>query len=184
VPRARKRSQAVPRNPAPLTVSRAALLVDGSDTELRTLLYDLVAYSHRLHACRESFASIAGLTPVQYEILMIAGRGGLAVGEVAARLHRSGAFITIEASKLVERGILTKAADPADGRRVLLQVTAAGLALIRRLAPYQVRVNDELFGQLDAKRFRELRSLVRQLLAAGNRAVALLELMMREQEAA
>jgi len=180
VAKSRKRSPAVP-----LTVSRAALLVDGSDTELRTLLYDLVAYSHRLHACRESFASIAGLTPVQYEILMIAGRGaGLPVGEVATRLHRSGAFITIEANKLVARGIVTKAGDPADGRRVLLQVTAAGLALIRRLAPYQVRVNDELFGALDAKRFRELRSLVRQLLAAGNRAVALLELMMREQEAA
>ncbi len=178
--RARKRNPAVP-----LTASRPALLVAGSDTELRTLLYDLVAYSHRLHACREAFASIAGLTPVQYEILMIAGRGaGLPVGEVATRLHRSGAFITIEASKLVERGILTKAGDPADGRRVLLQVTAAGLALVRRLAPYQVRVNDELFGQLDAKRFRELRSQVRQLLAAGNRAVALLELMMREQEAA
>jgi hypothetical protein len=58
------------------------------------------------------------------------------------------------------------------------------MALIRRLSPYQVRVNDELFGQLDAKRFRELRLLVRQLLAAGNRAVALLQLMMREQEAA
>jgi len=173
------------RRAVPLTVSRPALLVDGSDAELRTLLYDLVAYTHRLHACREAFASIAGLSAVQYEILMIAGRGaGLPVGEVAARLHRSGAFITIEASKLVQRGILTKAADPADGRRVLLQVTAAGLALIRRLAPYQVRVNDELFGKLDAKSFRELRSLVRQLLAAGNRAVALLELMMREQEVA
>jgi len=180
VTKARKRSPA-----APLTASRAALLVDGSDAELRTLLYDLIAYSHRLHACRESFASITGLTPAQYEILMIAGRSaGLPVGEVAARLHRSGAFITIEASKLVERGILTKSADPADGRRVLLQVTAAGLALIRRLAPYQVRVNDELFGQLDAKRFRELRLLARQLLGAGDRAVALLGLMMREQEVA
>ena len=178
--RTRKRSPAVP-----LTVSRPALLVDGTDTELRTLLYDLVAYSQRLHACRESFASIAGLSPAQYEILMIAGRSeGVPVGEVATRLHRSGAFITIEANKLVERGILTKAADPGDGRRVLLQVTAAGTALIRRLAPYQVRVNDELFGQLDARRFRELRLLVRQLLGAGNRAVALLELMMREQEVA
>ena len=178
--KARKRSPAVP-----LTASRAALLVDGSDAELRTLLYDLIAYSQRLHACREAFASIAGLTPVQYEILMIAGRSaGLPVGEVATRLHRSGAFITIEASKLVERGILSKAADPADGRRVLLRVSAAGTALIRRLAPYQMRVNDELFGQLDARRFRELRLLARQLLAAGDRAVALLGLMMREQEMA
>ena len=117
MPKGRKRSPAVPRGPAaPLTASRAALLVEGSDTELRTLLYDLIAYSHRLNACREAFASIAGLSPAQYEILMIAGRSdGVPVGEVAARLHRSGAFITIEANKLVLRGILTKRADPGGG---------------------------------------------------------------------
>src|SRR5689334_7906975 len=106
--RPRKRNS-VPRSAVPLTVSRPALLVDGSDAELRAMLYDLGAYSYRLHACREAFATIAGLSPVQYEILMIAGRSaGLPVGEVAARLHRSGAFITVEASMLAERGILTK----------------------------------------------------------------------------
>lgn len=169
------------RSSVPLTVSRPALLVNGSDAELRALIYDLVAYGHRLHACREAFAAIAGLSPVQYEILMIAGRAsGLPVGEVAARLHRSGAFITIEAAKLAGRGLITKSADPADGRRVLLTVTAAGMALIRRVAPYQVRVNDELFGRLDAKRFRELRLLARELVAAGDRALALLGLLMRE----
>ena len=175
MPKVRKRST------VPLTVSRPALLVDGSDAELRALIYDLVAYGHRLHACRGAFAAIAGLSPVQYEILMIAGRSrGLAVGEVAARLHRSGAFITVEASKLAERGILTKSPDPADGRRVLLTVTAAGMDLIRRLAPFQVRVNDELFGRLDARRFRELRALARDLVSAGNRAVALLGVLMQE----
>jgi len=62
---------------------------------------------------------------VQYEILMLVSRAdGLSIGEVAGRLHRSGAFITIEANKLVERGILQKASDPADGRRVLLKNTS------------------------------------------------------------
>ena len=169
----------------PPTVSRAALLVAGSDAEFRGLIHDLIAYGHKLDACRDAFAAIAGISGVQYEIVMLVSRAeGLSIGEVAARLHRSGAFITIEANKLVERGIVTKAADASDGRRVLLQVTAAGTALIRRLAPYQVRVNDELFGRLDAKRFRELRLLARQLLGAGDRAVVLLQLMMREQEVA
>src|SRR5690349_10759403 len=109
----------------PPTVSRRALLVKGSDAEFRGLIHDLIAYGHRLDACRDGFAAIAGISGVQYEILMLVSRAeGLPVGEVAARLHRSGAFITIEANKMAAQGILDKAADPADGRKVLLKLNA------------------------------------------------------------
>src|SRR5436190_6271375 len=117
--RARRRS-ASPAVP-PVTVSRPALLVDGSDAEFRGLIHDLIAYGHRLDACRDAFAAIAGVSGVQYEILMLVSRAdGLSVGGVAEKLHRSGAFITLEANKLVQRGILDKTSDPLDGRRVLL----------------------------------------------------------------
>jgi hypothetical protein len=66
---------------------------------------------------------------VQYEIFMIVRRfgagTGISVGKVADRLHRSGAFTTIEAAKLAERGLIEKRPDPADGRKVLLAPTAA-----------------------------------------------------------
>src|ERR671933_2268537 len=115
---ARLRKKSAP----PATVSRPALLVDGSDGEFRDLIHDLIAYGHRLDACRDAFAAIAGVSGVQYEILMLLSRSaGLSVGEVAARLHRSGAFITIEANKLVARGILEKDSDPGDGRKVILK---------------------------------------------------------------
>jgi DNA-binding MarR family transcriptional regulator len=169
----------------PATVSRAALLVEGSDAEFRRLIHDLIAYAHRLDACRDAFAAIAGISGVQYEILMLVSRtDDLSIGEVAARLHRSGAFITIEANKLVGRGILEKASDPADGRRVLLRRNAKSFQLLARLAPFQVRINDVLFERLDAKRFRQLRALARDLLASGDRAVAMLEFLMHEVEAA
>jgi DNA-binding MarR family transcriptional regulator len=178
MPRARKKA-------LPLTVSRAALLSGGSDAEFRRLIHDLIAYGHKLDACRDAFAAIASISGLQYEILMLVSRAdGLAVGEVAARLHRSGAFITIEANRLVERGILEKAPDPDDGRRVLLQNTAKGVELLERLAPYQRRVNDVLFGFADAKRFRELRALAAELVGRGDRAVAMLELLLHEAEAA
>jgi DNA-binding MarR family transcriptional regulator len=174
------------RKPAPPpTVSRAALLIDGSDAEFRRLIHDLIAYGHRLDACRDAFAAIAGISGVQYEILMLLSRSaGLAVGEVAARLHRSGAFITIEANKLVARGILEKASDPADGRRVVLMCTPRARALLERMAPYQRRVNDVLFERLDARRFRQLRLLARDLVASGDRAVAMLDFMLHEARAA
>jgi DNA-binding MarR family transcriptional regulator len=170
---------------APLTVSRPALLAQGSDTEFRGLVHDLIAYGHRLDACRDAFAAIAGISGAQYEILMLVSRAdGLSIGEVAARLHRSGAFITIEANKLAAEGILEKTADPEDGRRVLLRNTAKSVALLERLAPYQRRINDVLFEFLDEKRFRELRALAAKLVACGDRAVAMTAVLVHEAEAA
>src|SRR5260221_11931042 len=100
MPRSRKK---------PPTVSRAALLVAGSDAEFRGLIHDLIAYGHRLDACRDAFAAIIGLSGVQYEFLMLVSRAdGLSIGEVAWRLHRAGAFITIEAKKLAGLGILAQ----------------------------------------------------------------------------
>jgi MarR family transcriptional regulator, organic hydroperoxide resistance regulator len=178
-------SRARRRNSPPLTVSRPALLARGSDAEFRGLIHDLIAYGHRLDACRDAFAAIVGVSGAQYEILMLVSRAdGLSIGEIAARLHRSGAFITIEANKLAAGGILEKASDPADGRRVILKSTARSLELMKRLAPFQVRINDVLFERLDAKRFRELRALARDLVASGDRAVSMLAFLLREAQAA
>jgi MarR family transcriptional regulator, organic hydroperoxide resistance regulator len=173
------------KKPVPLTVSRAALLASGSDAEFRSLIHDLIAYGHRLDACRDAFAAIIGVSGVQYEILMLVSRAdGLSVGEVAARLHRSGAFITIEANKLAERGILAKSSDPSDGRRVLLMMAAKGFELVEKLAPHQRKINDVLFECLDAKRFAQLRTLAGELVACGDRAVAMLGALMHEAQAA
>jgi MarR family transcriptional regulator, organic hydroperoxide resistance regulator len=173
------------RSPPPPTVSRPALLARGSDAEFRGLIHDLIAYGHKLDACRDAFAAIAGISGAQYEILMLVSRAdGLSISEVAARLHRSGAFITIEANRLVERDILDKVSDPDDGRRVLLRMNAKTLQVLERLAPYQRRVNDVLFEFVDAKRFRELRALAAELVSRGDRAVAMLELLLHEAEAA
>ena len=170
----------------PPTVSRAALLSGGSDAEFRGLIHDLIAYGHKLDACRDAFAAIAGISGAQYEILMLVSRAdGLSVGEVAARLHRSGAFITIEANKLAERGILEKAPDPDRRPPGAAQARIPkGLHLLQRLAPYQRRINDVLFEFVDAKRFRELRALAAELVSRGDRAVAMLELLLHEAEAA
>jgi DNA-binding MarR family transcriptional regulator len=164
----------------PLTVP-PKFLVEGSDGQFRDFILDLIAYFHRLDACRNGFAAIAGVSPAQYEILMLVSRTeGVSVGEVAARLHRSGAFITIESNKLVERGVLEKSSDPDDGRKVLLRPGRNSRAILERLAPYQVRINDALFGNLNAKRFRELRLLIREQLGSGERAVRLLDYIMQE----
>lgn len=163
------------RSRPPLTVSRPALIQRGSDSAFRGLIHDLIAYGHRLDACRDAFAELIGVSGAQYEILMLLSRAdGLSVGEVAARLHRSGAFITIESNRMVQRRILEKSPDPADGRRVLLRLAPDGRAMLERVAPYQRKVNDVLFECLDARRFKALRALASDLVACGDRAVAML----------
>ena len=178
---------------APVTVSKPELLVEGSDTEFRALVHDLMAFAHHIEACRDGFGSIAGLTGVQYEIFMAVKRfqaaegapaaAGISVGQVAARLHRSGAFITLEVNKLVAKGVLAKAGDPADGRRVLLSISKSGEALARTLAPVQQQVNDVLFACLDRKRFDKLRALASELVGCGDRATALIDYLVSNYQA-
>lgn len=173
------------------TVSKPELLVAGSDAEFRGLVHDLMAFAHHIEACRDGFGSIAGLTGVQYEIFMAVKRfqeaggidPGISVGQVAARLHRSGAFITLEVNKLVAKGVLAKADDPADGRRVLLSVSKTGDALARTLAPFQQQVNDVLFACLDRKRFDKLRALSSELLGCGDRATVLIDYLVSNYHA-
>ena len=45
-------------------------------------------------------------------------------------------------------------------------------------------LNDVLFECLDARRFAQLRALTAELVACGDRAVAMLELLRHEAEAA
>src|SRR5438477_10923789 len=99
---ARSRRKTTP----PVTVSRTALLVEGSDAEFRGLIHDLIAYGHRLDTCRDAFAAIVGISGAQYEILILVSCAAslLSVGEVTVWLHRAVTFITIEAYMLVPTG--------------------------------------------------------------------------------
>jgi hypothetical protein len=45
-------------------------------------------------------------------------------------------------------------------------------------------VNDVLFERLDARRFRQLRLLARDLVESGDRAVAMLQFMLHDTKAA
>ena len=183
-----RRKAAVPRTAALRTVSRPELLVHGSDAEFRNLVHDLLTFSYHMETCRDRFGAMVGLTGLQYEILMAVRRyqaedGGISVGQVAARLRRSGAFITIETNKLVAKGILEKLDDALDRRKVLLRVSLLGRDLGRLLAPVQQQVNDVLFECLDRKGFERLRALASELVGCGDRATALIDYLASNPQA-
>jgi MarR family transcriptional regulator, organic hydroperoxide resistance regulator len=157
----------------PPTVSRPALLEGGSDARFRVLVADLVAIAEEMQAARAAFGRRIGLSGAAYSVLMtVAERhaaGGIGVGEIARRLHVSGAFVTTEAGKLVRAGLLEKRPNPADGRGVLLTLAAEGRKRVAAVAPLVRATNDALFGVLDAE---EVRALARIAARIAGRAEA------------
>lgn len=161
----------------PLTISRAALLKDGSDREFRRLVHGLFAFFSLHETVRSGHAAYIGLPGIQYTILIsighLAAAGPVSIKTVAEHLRFSGSFITVETGKLVKRGLVRKVRDAGDRRRVSLSVTDAGRALLEMLAPVQRRVNDAQFECLGDGDLGRLVALVEALIGCGERAVAL-----------
>ncbi len=160
-----------------LTVSRPALLVDGADTPFRFFIHDFLAFSARVAQIRAGFGEAIGLTGIAYTTLMsiahLQGESGVGVAQLADHIHLSGAFTTIEVAKLVKAGLVEKRVNTRDRRRVLLTVAPQGRDVLQRLRSLQVPVNDALFECLTAADFDRLRRMVGDLVACGERAIAL-----------
>jgi DNA-binding MarR family transcriptional regulator len=185
---ARKRSSAPPapapaRRPSrrqgaiPLTVSRPALIVNGSDREFRELVHNLFGFFALHERIRDGHAKFIDLAGIEYTVLIaiahLAVEGDVNVKTVADHLHLSGAFITSTTRRLLHLGLIHKTADTIDRRRVSLTVSEEGRAALEKLAPVQRRINDVEFGGLSQEEFKTLYNLIQRMLDDGQRAVAL-----------
>ncbi|MEM7777329.1 MAG: MarR family winged helix-turn-helix transcriptional regulator [Pseudomonadota bacterium] len=159
------------------TVSKEALLSDGDDLAFRQLVHDLLAFSARLQEIRNRFGAYIGLTGIQYTLLIaishLGKEGEVGVKKLADHLSLSGAFVTIETTKLVKLGLVEKRTNRKDRRRVLLSLGARGRALLNQLAPLQREVNDALFDSLDQRGFSILSSMAAQLKQDAENAILL-----------
>jgi DNA-binding MarR family transcriptional regulator len=87
-------------------------------------------------------------------------------------LHVSSAFIATETGKLAQAGLLTKRANPKDGRAVLLSLTRAGRALIERNSAEVRAVNDIFFAALTPSMFAAACAAMAALVRSSARATA------------
>ncbi len=170
--------KSVPVLPVPArTISLDALLADGSDAAFRQMVHSLLAFLARHETVRTGHAAAIGLAGIEYTVLIsvryLAAEGNVSVRELAGHLHLSGAFITTVSNKLQKMGLLDKLVDAADRRRVRLNVTAKGDALLASLIPMQPQVNNVQFDCLSADEFRRLLSCVERLVESSDRAIAL-----------
>jgi DNA-binding MarR family transcriptional regulator len=151
----------------PLTVTRRALLVGGSDTEFRRMIHRLSVVEERLRHARTYLGRRIGLSGPQYMLLVsvayLQGATGIAVRSLAKDLRVTSAFITSESGRLIERGLLAKRTNPHDSRSTLVSVTAAGRRRIEALIPEVRKVNNLFFGHVSVGSFRRAKRFLDEL---------------------
>ena len=163
-----------------LTVSRRALLRGGNDQLFREMVTDLITISLTMERVRASLGARVGITGPQYSILVAIFRmrhgEHVRVRDVAAYLHVSAAFVTAEAGKLAQRGLIRKLPSTSDGRSRLLSLTRRGEAQLERLTPDIREVNDRFFASLDRSDFVCLSRIAQELVKDSKRALGFLSL--------
>ncbi len=161
------------------TVTKKELLTKGSDANFRSYIHDMFAFSVRMQDVRSRFGAFIGVSGSQYIILVavshLQDKLGVGVNVIAKHLQLSSAFITMEINNLVAAGLVDKATDPIDRRRVRLMLSAEGKQRLESLKAIQAPVNDAIFASLTREEFDSLRDIQNRLVLHSAEALALLE---------
>jgi len=107
------------------------------------------------------------LTQAEYDVLLTVTRceSGARLREVTANMLISQPSVSRLVDRMVARGLLTKCADPTDGRGAFLQATPEGATLFRRLATRHGQSIAARMSVLDDDELRQLRDLATKLRA-------------------
>ena len=112
------------------------------------------------------FASGLGgdLTPTQWAALAkLHEAGPLSQNLLGRHTAMDAATIKGVVDRLIRRGLATAEPDAADGRRLVVTLTAAGDALVRRLTPNAEAITAETLSPLTSEEQRTLTALLLRL---------------------
>jgi DNA-binding MarR family transcriptional regulator len=102
-------------------------------------------------------------------LAVIEGEGApLLTGEIAARMHITSGSVTSVLDNLERKGFVVRSGDADDRRRVLVDITPEGQAVLDDMLPGVQQVADLVVAHLDAGRQQDLLDA----LGAVRRAVA------------
>ncbi|MFC4128309.1 MarR family winged helix-turn-helix transcriptional regulator [Nocardia rhizosphaerae] len=131
------------------------------------LLTQTAQHAQRLAA--DGFAAV-GARGYHYRLLAtLAESGPASQAELGRRsgIHVSDMVATV--NELAERGLAERAPDPADRRRNVVTITAAGRRRLRSLEKQAAACQEELLAPLDADERDQLTGLLSRLLAHHSR---------------
>jgi DNA-binding MarR family transcriptional regulator len=106
------------------------------------------------------------LSQAEYDVLLTVTRAAdmtARLRDVTANMLISQPSVSRLVDRMVSRGLLTKCADPDDGRGALVTATDAGASLFRRIASAHGRAIAERMSLLSDEELSQLRDLTAKL---------------------
>ena len=140
-----------------------------TERSLSDYLAYLVAQTHRkLHGDLERELQSEGVSVEQWRMLeVLSDRNGRSMGEIADLVLMNHPALTKMTDKMVARGLVHRAPDPQDQRRVLVYTTDRGKALFDRVRGHVEEQNSALEEHLGNKGSAALRKLLGSVIEAG-----------------
>jgi DNA-binding MarR family transcriptional regulator len=135
--------------------------------EVLDVLDDLRRIVRALRQSSRAAEQSLGVTGAQLFVLQaLAAAGTLSLGELATRTRTDQSTVSVVVTRLVEQRLVSRARSQDDGRRLDLDLTPSGRALIRR-AP--LAAQDHLIAGLEGlpeRKRKQLATGLRQLVVA------------------
>ena len=150
-------------------ITRIATRVPGLPVTEAVILRTLTLLGRDLVAHMDQYLRPHGLSEVEFRTLSILfAHGELPVcpSDLCSHLAQSPANMTRVADALVQAGLITRNPSEQDRRRLMLQLTDAGVALMQRLLPQMSEFMRGLFAAVPATQQQRLLADLESLVAA------------------
>ncbi|HEY3953221.1 MAG TPA: MarR family transcriptional regulator [Streptosporangiaceae bacterium] len=92
--------------------------------------------------------------------------GGVTQRQLMRELNLSSGTVSVRVERLSDRGLVSRASDPADRRNSLISLTTAGHALFAAVTPAHIATENRLLSALGEQQRGELACLLRTLLVS------------------
>ena len=129
------------------------------------LAYMIASLNRQLESELEDRLRPGGVPIEQYRILEVLDASEpAAMGEVAQQSLIEAPTLTKIVDRMVAEGLVYRAPDPSDRRRVLILATPAGKALFKRLRGVSTAQEQRIVDLLEGEKAAALRSLLKELM--------------------
>ncbi len=137
----------------------------GSARMTDQLAYLIASLNRQLEADLSERLRPGGVPIEQFRILEVLDAGEpCAMGEIAARALIETPTLTKIIDRMTTEGLVYRAPDPNDRRRVMVLTAPGGKALFKRLRGVSTAQEQRIVEMLQSDKAAELRSLLRELL--------------------
>lgn len=145
------------------------------DAAVTDFVWNMLEINSLLGDIRKAWAEQLGVSEAQWLILMAVddlNKGsGVSGVDVATKLRTHATFVAMHTKHLEKAGLLSRKSSPADGRLVLMSLTAKARAELQKLSDQREALNGSIFANVDARTLSTLNSTLAIIRKNSERAL-------------